>query len=84
MLLHERGVIRVRDQEPSDWFRERISDVGFNEVPVNTDIALLSRSLKFEHQDPADRFIAATAYFLNVPLATSDSQLRRLPWLQIA
>lgn len=51
-------------------------------VPVDAEIALLSRSLPFEHEDPADRFIAATAHRLGVPLATSDARLLALPWLR--
>jgi PIN domain nuclease of toxin-antitoxin system len=51
-------------------------------VPIDTEIAFLARTLRFEHSDPADQFIAATAFHLNCRLATVDSRLRRLSWLQ--
>ena len=50
-------------------------------IPLDLEIALLSRSLPYRHEDPADRFIAATAHRLGVPLATSDARLLGLPWL---
>ncbi len=52
-------------------------------VPIESEIALLSRTLEFQHSDPADRFIAATSVHLNCPLATVDEHLRRLSWLKI-
>lgn len=51
-------------------------------IPIDAEIALLSRTLPFRHEDPADRFIAATAHRLGVPLATSDARLLTLPWLE--
>ena len=51
-------------------------------IPLDTEIALLSRTLAFTHEDPADRFIAATACRLRIPLATSDARLIDLPWLK--
>jgi len=50
-------------------------------IPLDHEIALLSRTLSFLHEDPADRFIAATAYQLRCPLATADDRLRQLAWL---
>lgn len=50
-------------------------------VPVDTDITILSRTLAFKHDDPADRIIAATAYKAAQPLATLDEKLTSLPWL---
>ncbi len=60
------------------WLR----DYPIRVHPVEPEIIFLSRELPFFHSDPADRFIGATAYHLGLPLATSDSELRRLPWLQ--
>ena len=51
-------------------------------VPVDAEIAILSRTLEFSHDDPADRFIAATAYRAGTLLATVDSRLEGLSWLQ--
>jgi PIN domain nuclease of toxin-antitoxin system len=50
-------------------------------LPITPEIALLSRSDRFRHGDPADRLIGATALQLGAPLITADSQLRALPEL---
>lgn len=40
--------------------------------PVNTETWLMSVALDWEHRDPADRVIVATAMLLNCDLITSD------------
>jgi PIN domain nuclease of toxin-antitoxin system len=52
-------------------------------IPVDEEIAVLSRTLPFGHEDPADRFIAATAFRENCPLITTDKHLKRLSWLKV-
>lgn len=52
-------------------------------LPIDETEAVLSRTLEFEHNDPADRFIAATAYRHELPLATADRRLAGLTWLKI-
>jgi PIN domain nuclease of toxin-antitoxin system len=44
-------------------------------VPVDERIWIKSLELDWEHRDPADRVIAATASLLECPLITSDSLL---------
>jgi PIN domain nuclease of toxin-antitoxin system len=38
-------------------------------------IALRSRTISLPHEDPADRFIAATAIEMRLPLATVNTRL---------
>lgn len=45
-------------------------------VPVDTAIWLESLALAWEHRDPADRVIVATARGLGVPLLTGDKIIR--------
>ena len=47
-------------------------------LPITPEIAVLSRSDGFSHNDPADRLIAATAMFHRAKLVTSDAKLRKL------
>ena len=47
--------------DPWSWIRTALSVRPMQEVPVTFDIAFGSRSIRLEHDDPADRFIAATA-----------------------
>ena len=44
-------------------------------LPVDTRIWLRSLSLAWEHPDPADRVIVATALMLGVPLLTKDTTI---------
>ncbi|WP_038472791.1 type II toxin-antitoxin system VapC family toxin [Fimbriimonas ginsengisoli] len=80
LLAIQRGRI-VSSLSPEVTVRSWLSQVPMRVIPLDLEIALLSRTLPFAHEDPADRFIAATAYHLRVPLATADSKLRALPWL---
>jgi PIN domain nuclease of toxin-antitoxin system len=45
-------------------------------VPVDTSIWLRSLALAWEHRDPADRVIVATALAKSVPLMTKDDAIR--------
>lgn len=47
---------------------------GIKEAPLTHEIAVLSTQLPL-HQDPADRFLAATAQVLDLVLATADQRL---------
>ena len=68
---------------PENTLRNWLLGNPFQVIPLDEEIALLSRTLSFVHDDPADRFIAATAYRLNCPLATTDDRLLALPWLKV-
>ena len=47
-------------------------------LPVNIEIAALSQSSLFAHEDPADRLIAATALHHRAPLITADKRLQAI------
>ena len=84
MMLVQKGRLIFDGGDPGRTFHRYIEMSGFIEAPLTAEIAGLSRTLKFEHDDPADRFIAATAYALGAQLATSDSRLRKLDWVELA
>ena len=63
--------------------RKWLADAPIRVVPVDAEIAIFSRTLAFNHDDPADRFIAATAYMYKARLATVDGRLQGLPWLSV-
>jgi PIN domain nuclease of toxin-antitoxin system len=46
-------------------------------VPVDTTIWLKSLALEWDHRDPADRVIVATALLRGVPIMTKDDALHR-------
>ena len=47
------------------------------EAPLNFEVTVQSRRIKLPHQDPADRFIAATALVYGFTLVTADKDLLR-------
>lgn len=58
-------------------FARRIERSGTLEiVAVDTTLWLMSLSLRWEHRDPADRVIVATALAKDVPLLTKDEAIR--------
>ncbi len=83
-MLAEKGRIEVKGDSPATVLMDLMRSCGFTSVPLTNEIAVLSRTLAFQHDDPADRFIAATAYALQGELATSDERLRNLPWIKLA
>ncbi len=45
------------------------------DATLTREVALASRSLSLPHEDPADRFIAASAIVYELTLVTSDQRL---------
>lgn len=80
VMCFERGVFKTGvgpEREIKSWLK--VNPVRM--IPIDEKIAILSRTLAFEHNDPADRFIAATAVCHKCKVATDDQKLRALPWL---
>ena len=61
--------------------RSRLNHIRSPEAPLTKEIAILSRQIQLPHQDPADRFIAATALHYQLTLATVDRHLTNASWL---
>jgi PIN domain nuclease of toxin-antitoxin system len=74
MLLAERGRVRV-DTTPAEWVERMVSALPRREAPLTHDIAVASRQLTLSHEDPADRFLAATAQVMGLTLVTADARL---------
>jgi PIN domain nuclease of toxin-antitoxin system len=78
-LLHERGrLVLPADVTAGFYMKQLLAALRLQVLPITTEIALLSRSSLFQHGDPADRLIAATALQLGAPLITADTKLRAL------
>ncbi|MEA3240964.1 MAG: type II toxin-antitoxin system VapC family toxin [Pseudomonadota bacterium] len=52
-------------------------------LPITPEIASLSQRDFFNHKDPADRLIAATAICHNVPLISADRKLKNIESLMV-
>lgn len=78
LVLTDRGRLTLAN-DPELWIAEALERVPCNELPVNNTIALKSRTIDLPHQDPADRFIAATAAVFDLTLITADKKLLSCP-----
>jgi PIN domain nuclease of toxin-antitoxin system len=74
LILIEKGRVVV-DKEPVPWVAEVSRAVALREAPLNHEVAVESRRIDLSHQDPADRFLAATARVYDLTLVTADERL---------
>jgi PIN domain nuclease of toxin-antitoxin system len=72
LTLHAKGRIQL-PEDISAWVAR--ATAAFSEAPLTHEIALAARRLPWEHTDPADRFLAATAQVLKLTLVTADFSL---------
>ena len=82
LILAERGRLTL-EPDPRSWLRKAMSKCPIVEVPVTFDVVLASRYIDLEHQDPADRFIAASAKVFGLKLVTADRRLLRCPEIEV-
>ena len=80
LLLAEKGRISLQ-LDTATWIDQSLKSLAICEASLNRHIAVLSRQIDLPHQDPADRFIAATAVHYQLQLATVDSHLLNAAWL---
>jgi PIN domain nuclease of toxin-antitoxin system len=75
ILLHEAGRIEMKGSI-QQWLSEARLKFPVHVVPIDERIVLESRLLPGSfHQDPADRFIVATARTQDIFLATHDKRI---------
>ena len=74
IILVEKGRVELND-EPVAWMQNVLNSVPFKQATLNHEVAMQSRLIKLPHQDPADRFIAASAAVYDLILVTSDKYL---------
>jgi len=74
IILAEKKRISLQP-DVTTWIHLALSSLETFQAPLNHDIAILSRQIELPHQDPADRFIVATAIHHQLTLATVDTRL---------
>ncbi len=74
LILAEKGKISLQPN-PLEGFQAIIAELSLSEAPLTYDVAVRSRLIALSHQDPADRFIAATAVVYDLTLVTADARL---------
>ena len=82
LVLAEKGRVLL-EPDPWSWIRTALTVRPVREVPVTFDVALGSRSIRLGHDDPADRFIAATAMVHGLTLVTADRSLLQCPDIEV-
>ncbi len=78
LRLAEEGRLAL-SPDPWAFIRDALALKPMREFAVTHEIALHSRSVRLPHDDPADRFIAATAMVHGLTLVTADRLLLRCP-----
>ena len=82
LVLAEEGRVLL-DPDPWSWIRTALTVRPVRRVPVTFEVALGSRAIRLGHDDPADRFIAATAMVHGLTLVTADRSLLRCPDIEV-
>ena len=72
LTLNAKGRIQLPGNL-TDWVAKATGPL--HEAPLTHEIALAARQLQLSHQDPADRFLVATAQVLDLTLVTADTTL---------
>ena len=72
--LVEKGRVSVKGDHQKA-LRVLFETLPLKEAVLNKEVAIQSRYVDLPHQDPADRFLAATAKVYNLTLVTADRRL---------
>jgi PIN domain nuclease of toxin-antitoxin system len=76
LVLAERGRV-VLDGTPAAWVERALNAAPLREAALTHAVAVESRAIRLAHQDPADRFLVATARVYGLTLVTADKRLLR-------
>ena len=82
LVLSEKGRIDLKGDADA-WVGRALDRMPVREAPISIEIARESRRIKLPHEDPADRFLAATARVLELTLVTADRRLLRTKNLKV-
>lgn len=74
LILVERGRLALQP-DADTWIRTCLAQSPVTEAPLTREVALESRRIQPAHEDPADRFLAATARVYDLTLVTADERL---------
>lgn len=79
LMLARKGRLTLLPS-PTEWVLEGLRRSALRAVPLTHEIALRTGRLDgFESEDPADRFLVATALEHGLTLVTADSAMQAFP-----
>jgi PIN domain nuclease of toxin-antitoxin system len=81
VLLRKRR-ISLREQF-HDWLEQSVEALRLREVTLTWRIAAELQTLAIGHDDPADRFLVATAKVFDLTLVTADERLTKVPGVKV-
>ena len=61
---------------------QSVVDQGMIVAPLTAEIALLAGLLDWDHRDPFDRILAATALVMDIDLISADTTFDEVPYLR--
>ena len=73
LLAEKRRIAIGSDIEKA--VRDILHTIPMKEAAINSEVAIQSRNVNLPHQDPADRFLAATAAVYELTLVTADARI---------
>jgi PIN domain nuclease of toxin-antitoxin system len=82
LLLARSGRVRFRE-DASRFLQTVLAEQGYQEAPLTHEVAFESRRLALSAEDPADRFLAATAKVYDLTLVTADERLLALREIKV-
>jgi PIN domain nuclease of toxin-antitoxin system len=76
LILCAKGRL-VLELNPRQWIAESMTRTSFREAPLTHEVVMDMEGVATAHNDPADRFLAATAKTFGLTLVTADENLIR-------
>ena len=65
----------ILEPTPEKWVRRALAQLPLHDATMNQEIAIRSATIALGHEDPADRFLVATALVHDLQLVTADRRL---------
>lgn len=81
MLADKRRVILSVSTD--QFIEDLLQGLHLATIPISPAIAVRAQADVFQHKDPADRLIAATAMEFDAPLITQDRKLAQVAGLRV-
>jgi PIN domain nuclease of toxin-antitoxin system len=74
LLLAEKRYVSI-GSDTEEGVRNILRRIPVKEAVLNVEVAIHSRFVNLPHQDPADRFLVATAIVYDLTIVTADTRI---------